>query len=539
MSVSRRTFLRGASLGGAALVSPAILAACGDDDDAPASTPTSAGGDSSPTSPPTAGASPTAAVRGPSAGVLNVAEPFLPASLDADTGSSSFNLQFLGALECLMRFDRELKPQPWIAEGIERTSPTTWVVRLRDDVTFWDGTLVDAEAVKASLTRSIEMQPGTADQIPPGSEITANGQELTIETPVPIGLMPYNLANPAFSIKKVGPGDTFIYTGPYRVEEFTAREFVNLTAYEGYRGGPAWIKEIRARQVADTSARSLALQSGDVQIAQALLPSDVDLLKSAGLQVFTSPWARQHMVILNVNEPPFDDPAVRKAFALAVDRDALVDAIMEGAASPGTGIAPEDIGHKGIVATQRFDLEEAMQVLDAAGWALGNSGIREKDGKSLSFKLGTYAGRAELEQSAVAIIDMLRAAGMEATIEQSADIEKTIADNAFQAATYSIGSAAFGDLSRLLATLYIPSSRNKDRYSNPAVNEAFSRYIQTSDPDEQADLLTEMQELIGEDVPIVHLFNPQQVVGASDKVKNFAPHPLDSYKYGPDMTLEG
>lgn len=546
MALSRRRFIRGAVIGGALAVTPAALAACGGDDnesESPTNTPGVASTTAATAAATAAAATPTstpaATKRGPSSGTLRLAEPFLPASLDADTGSAAFNLQFLGALECLMKFGPDLQVEPWIAASIERKDTLTWHVKLRDDVTFWDGAKVDAAAVRASLVRSMEKQPGTADQLPPGTEFTASGLDLTIKTPTPIGRLAFNLANPAFSIKKPGVGEELIYTGPFRITGFAGRDFVDLEAYEGYRGGPAWVKEIKARQVADTNARSLALQSGDVDIAQALLPSDVAKLKSTGLTVFTSPWARQHMVILNVKQAPFDDVAVREAFSLAVDRDLLVSAIMEGAASPGRGIAPEDIGLKNVVQTQGFDLAKAKSILDATGWVPGSDGIREKGGQKLSFTLGTYAGRAELEQSAVAMVDMLKAAGMDATIEKYADIEKTVAENTFQATTYSIGSAAFGDISRLLSTLYVPSSRNKDRYSNAEVNAAFATYLGSSNEAEQDTLLKTIQEQIGKDFPIVHLFNPRQVVRTSKKVTDFAPHPLDSYKLNENVKLEG
>jgi len=136
------------------------------------------------------------------------------------------------------------------------------------------------------------------------------------------------------------------------------------------------------------------------------------------------------------------------------------------------------------------------------------------------------------------IIDMAKAAGIALSIEKFPDVEQALAANNFAASTYSIGSAAFGDLSRLLATLYTPSPRNKDRYSNAKVNTAFQELLKTSDAAKQDALLKEIQTWIGEDVPIVYLANPYQIVGASKKVKNFAPHPLDSYKYHADMQLD-
>lgn len=530
MPISRRSFLRGASAVGLAAL-PGLAAACGDDDEQAPSTP--AQGE------PTA-TSATATRRGPSSGTLRLAEPFLSASLDADAGTSTaYNLQAIGVAECLARFTPTLAVEPWIAARFERLDDLTWKITLRDDVTFWDGSPVDAAAVRDSLLRTMEKQPGTADRLPPGTQFTASGLELTIKTPRPIGLLPTHLADASFAIKKTLPGDQLLYTGPWRITAFTARESATLEAYENYRGGPPWIRTIQARQVSDTNTRSLAVQAGDVEIAQALLPSDVERLKSAGLTVHVSPWARQHMIVLNVAAPPFDELAVRQAFALALDREAMVKGIMEGVATPAYGFAPDSVGHKGILAIQKFDAAEARRILDAAGWLPGADGVRQKNGKKLSFKIATYAGRAELEQAAVVALDMLKTVGMDASIEKVPDIEKTISENSFQAATYSVGPAGFGDLSRIIGLLYVPSSRNKDRYSNPVVNQAYAEYLETSDEAQRQTLLQTIQQKLGEDVPVAYLFNPRQVVATARKVKNFSPHPIDSYRLHPDIRLEG
>ncbi|MGE3796071.1 MAG: ABC transporter substrate-binding protein [Dehalococcoidia bacterium] len=529
-TMNRRRFIQIAAVGGVIGISLPALMACDDDD----SSEVPDGASSTATA-----TTATTARRGPSNGELRISEPFLPAALDPDSGTASFNLMALGVAESLMRYTPTLQVEPWLAKGLERIDDLTWRVTLRDDATFWDGTKVDAQAVQLSLTRSMEKQAAVADLLPKGTVFTADGLNLTIATPTPVGLMARNLAAPNLAIKKAVTDTDFQFTGPFQVTAFTPRDSIELTAFEGYRGGPAGIKTIQARQVADTGARSLALQAGDVQIAQALLPSDVPKLKAANLNVFSAPWARQHMIILNVQQAPLDDAVVRRAFSLAIDRAALVNGVLEGVGAPAYGIAPEEIGFKSIVRTQKSDAAEARRILDAAGWKTGGDGIREKDGNRLSFKLGTYAGRAELEQFAVVIIDMAKAAGMEVTIEKFADVEQTLAANAFSATTYSIGSAAFGDLSRLLATLYTPSPRNKDRYSNERVNTAFQELLRSSDQARQDALLKDIQTWIGEDVPIVHLVNPYQVVGASKQVRNFEPHPLDSYKYHADMQLGG
>jgi peptide/nickel transport system substrate-binding protein len=473
--------------------------------------------------------------RGPSSGELRVLEPFLPATLDTDGGAPTI-VQALGLCESLMRYRSDLSLQPWLATKLQRVGLLTWRVTLRDDVTFWDGSKVDAEAVRASFQRSMD-KGGVADLLPRGTTVTPDGLVLTIKTPTPVALMPHNLAAPQLALKKLGADGVPIYTGPFRPVQFTPRATLVAEAYAGYRGGPAWVKTLRAREVADTNTRTLAVQARDVEISQALLPGDVDKLKTSGAQVFSAPWARQHMMVLNVLRPPLSDAEVRRAIALAIDREALVKGVLEGAGTAAHGFAPEEIGFKNIVRAQRYDRAESMKVLDAAGWRVGTGGVREKDGKRLAFKLGTYPGRAELERMAVVILDHLKSVGMDVTIEKFDDVETQLAKNEFDATMYSIGSLAFTELSRLVGLLYTPSSRNKNRYSNPELNRLYADYMASSDSKVHDDKIRRIQDLLKQDTPTVYLANPYQVVAASPKVKDFAPHPLDSYKYHADMRL--
>jgi len=525
----RRSFLKLGAGAGLALIVPGVLIGCSSDEDAaeqPAMSVTGAAATATPVE---------VTLRGPSAGTLRIAEPFLPATLDVDAGGQ-FNILSLGMSETLFRLTPELATEPWLAESLEQVDDLTWKVTLRDDVTFWDGSPMDAAAVKASFERMFEKQPGTADLLPPASVLTAEGFVLTIQTPTVVGLMERNLAAAQLAVKKAVSDEEILYTGPFRPTAFTARETVTLEAYPGYRGGPAWSAQIEGRQVGDTAARTLAVQAGDIEIAQALLPADIATLEAAGLQVSAAPWARQHMLIVNVTRAPLSDVAVRRALSLVIDRQLLVNSFLEGVGEPAYGIAPASIGIA-VTDTQPFDAAAAARVLDEAGWTLGADGIRVKEGQRLAFKLGTYPGRAELEQFAVAILDMAKAIGMELTIEQFEDVEKALAANEFDVTTYSIGSAAFGDISRLLSILYVPSGRNTDRYANPEVTSRFLQYLGTADPAAHSRLLAEMEALIGEDIPVIPLVNPYQVVAFSAAVEGFSVHPMDSYKYHADIRL--
>lgn len=489
---------------------------------------------------PAAGAAadaPASARRGPSKGELKAADNLLFVSTDTDASGSVW-VSAWGVAEALTKITPRMEVEPWIAARLDAVDPLTWRVTLRDDVTFHDGSQVDAAAVKASLERSMEKQPSTVDLIPAGTRFTAEGLTLTIATPAPVPLLPNSLAATNFMIKKVVSDTSIHYTGPFVLTEFTTRQGATLTAYESYRGGPPRIESVRVREVLDVATRVLALQSGDVDMAQALLPSDVAKLKGGGFEVHSFAFGRQNDIILNLAKPPLDDVAVRRAIALAIDRDALVKGVMDGIGTPAYGLAPDNLGVPGVLNTQTHDLAEARRILDAAGWRAGSDGIRVKDGRRLAFSLGSYAQRAELEPLSIAIKDQLKAAGIDASLVKYPDINSTVATNAFEATMWSYTAVPLGDLNRALAAMYTPSGNNKDRYSNPRVNDLYRQYIETADPAKRLEQVRQMQTLIGEDAPLVYVINPYQIVAVSKKVKHYTPHPLETYKLDADVSVE-
>ena len=385
MTVTGRRFLQGAGMGAATLLTPGFLAACMSGNEAPGTaTPATKGPAGSPT---------PGAKRGPSKGTITVAENILPAALDTNTGAGGLALMAYGVGETLMRVSSEMKIEPWIAAKIEQPGPRQWRVLLRDDVTFSDGSPCDAQAVKASFELSMEKVPGVASFLPKGTTFAANGLTLDISTPTDVALMPSNLA--AFNLmQKPAPGGGMLFTGPFVPSGLVPLSALTLTADSGYRGGPARLEKINVRYVPDVNSRVLALQSGDVHAAAALLPSHASLLRSAGFEVHNFKFTRSNQIVLNVKRAPLDDVAVRKAIALAVDREAIVKSVLDGSARISRAFVPDDIGLGGIVDTQKTDAAEARRILDAAGWAPGAGGIRAKGGKTLSFKLGFYDSRA-------------------------------------------------------------------------------------------------------------------------------------------------
>ncbi len=463
-------------------------------------------------------------------GELRVAENLLLQSLDSNLAANGLAVSALGLGETLMRVSPSMQLEPWIASSLEPIDALNWRVTLRPDVTFHDGATVDAAAVKASIEASMAAQPGTTSIIPAGTAFTANGLTLDIRTPVPVGAMANSLAATNFCIRKTAADGSILYTGPFVPSDFVERQSLTLNAYAGYREGPARTARILVRSIQDVNTRVLALQAGDVDIAHALLPSDAAKLRLGGFQVYTFPFGRQNVLIMNNTRSPLDDVNVRRAVALAIDREALVAGVMDGIGSPAYALAPDNLGLAGLVNTQYYAPDEAQALLDAAGWVVGADGVRVRNGQRLQFTLGSYVQRAELGPLTVAIRDQLLDIGIETALETFPDINKTVAESTFDATMYSFVTVPFGDVNRALLQLYTPSGTNKDRYSNPQVNELFRQYNEASDPALRLTLLQQMQQYIGQDVPVVHVINPYQITATSARVQDFLAHPLENYK---------
>lgn len=176
-------------------------------------------------------------------------------------------------------------------------------------------------------------------------------------------------------------------------------------------------------------------------------------------------------------------------------------------------------------------------MLDAAGWVVNSDGVREKNGQQLSFELTFYASRAELKPLATVIQSQLKPLGFRISLEETPDVNTAIAENDFGALMYSYTVAPYGDIGRGIMQLYVPSASNNERYSNTTVNELYEEYIETTDDSRYAKL-EELQRVLAEDVPVVYLVNPYQLMAMSPAVEGYEPHFLENYKIDANLGLE-
>jgi peptide/nickel transport system substrate-binding protein len=509
---------------------------------APAAAPVASPAASPVASPSPAAAVPQAApaVAKPAAGgVLRVAQPIMPKTLDPITGTVSHNLSEMGAGETLMKINSKGEIVPSLAESIEATDAQKWRIKLRDGIKFWNGKPLNAEALKLSLSRTLEKSPSAANLLRIASLNAVDARTLEVTTKDPNGGLVANFANyftvihDAEEAAKVGDqafGIAPVLTGPYMPVDFKPDTVVTMRRFEGYWGGVPALERVEMRPVSDGNARLAGLLAGDVDIARQLPPQGIGQVRTAGHQLFSIGSAYIYHLFLNNGRAPFDQLPVRKAISLAVDRKLLVERVLGGSGDVATGPFPNFYP---FAAKDEFpvDASKARQALEDAGWKAGGDGVRAKDGKKLEFTLLTYPQRPELGLLATAIQAQLKDIGVAAKIESTENIGQPVDSGNYDAAMYAWQPAPSGDPDFALNLFYgSGGSRNKQiAYKSAKMDELVTKLNATTAAAQRAQVAADAQKLLREEEPVVYICAPKYHTGASTKVKGFEAHPVEAF----------
>jgi len=292
--------------------------------------------------------------------------------------------------------DRSIVPE--LAEVVEHDdSFTRWTLHLRRGVTFHDGTPFDAAAVKANLDASrrglgaIALAPIDEVQVVDASTVV-----VTMSTPWSAfpgtlvgqqGYMaaPSTLEDGSASTRPVG-------TGPFAFEGWSPDHRLRVTRNDRYwqRDRP-YLDEIEFQPIADNASRSAALASGSLDLYVTYDPADAAVDPSSDRRVLTDHRAEETVVVLNASRPPLDDPDVRRALALATDRDRVVDTLGPGVLEPADGpFAEGEPWYSADTHQPPFDLAEARRFADAH---------RARTGEALRLRLTTFPDPTRLRQA--------------------------------------------------------------------------------------------------------------------------------------------
>lgn len=381
---------------------------------------------------------------GKAGGTLRVAAARDNGTLDAQVLADT-NTKWLGRLlfDGLVYLDEKGNITPWLAQSWE-VSPDgrTYIFHLRDGVTFSDGTPLDAEAVRVNLARIRDPRTKaamTTAYIAPyvGGEAR---DRLTFVAHLSEPYAPFLnvLAQAWFGLispRQIREHPETIATapigsGPFVLDSYVRQQGLTLHRRPDYRWGPllaahsgsAYLDRIAIRFIPEPLARYSALASGEVDLIldappqnAAAIRADPDLVLRNRINLGNPVRG----INFNVEQPPFDDVRVRRAFALALDRDAITRLIGFGEFAPTANFLSASTAYRDPAAkAPAFDPAAANRLLDEAGWTGRDvEGFRTKDGKRLTARvLSTDAN--QLGATVIAIQADVRKIGFDLVIEQ-------------------------------------------------------------------------------------------------------------------------
>ncbi|MFD1713854.1 ABC transporter substrate-binding protein [Amnibacterium flavum] len=406
-------------------------------------------------------------------------------------------------------------------------------IKLREGLTFADGSPLTAEDVVWTLTRGLQ-GPGYIKVLYPMVGLTTPDQfvavdDLTVKITVPFAspLLDKLLAMQPFGILSQESGETNATTddpwaaewfrqndnssGPYIVESYDPTTSITLKPNPNYydkdkiyNGG------VTIQFVTDPAQRALLLQSGEIDLAQGLPLDQVAQLEDVdGLTVVSEESNRLEYLGLNTSIAPFDNKLVRQAIAKALPYDTFVDEVMYGYARASTGVIPD-----GMV-THSDDAGEFTQNAKEAKKLLEDAGVGEFT-TTLSFKQssGVEARAAVFIQSALADI------GITVEINPLPDAEFTQRTGARELQMYlnnflGWGADPFYQMKSLVGT---GAGTNFTTYGNAELDALIQTGFETLDETERESISAEAQAMIYDDMPFIPVWNPNWTFVVRDGV---------------------
>lgn len=277
----------------------------------------------------------------------------------------------------LVNVTPDLKAAPGLAESWEANQAADdWVFRLRKGVEFHDGRSLRSEDVVYSLRRVMDPELGSG-----GKAFLSDVAEILAEDPhtVRIKLSQANVDFPRFfgsdflHIIPDGYSDftTANGTGPFMVKSFEpARSALVVRNPNYWVNGLPHLDEVETFAISDDVARLNALISGDIHCLEGLSPSLIDKVNAtAGIQLLPTPSGYRVPAIMRTDLPPFDNPDVRLALKLLVDREEFNQIVYKGQSTIGNDhpvgqIYPEYCDE---IPIREYDPEQARSLLKKAG----------------------------------------------------------------------------------------------------------------------------------------------------------------------------
>lgn len=431
------------------------------------------------------------------------------------SGMQNLGIQRL-VTELLMDHDWETgELLPWLAKSWE-VSPdaTTWTIHLQEGVRFHDDTPFNAEAVKYSLERLLEigLARGSFDMI---QSIEAVDEYTVVIHTSPFApfmhlltYAPAGMVSPT-QVEKLGSDNYYqhpVGTGPYVFVEHIRGDHSRLVVNEDYWRGRPYINEVIAKPIPETAARAAALEAGDIHVALSVPPIYVPTLEAnPDTEILRAVPARTCYVGMNNQWGPFKDKRVRQALNYAVDKNAINESIFLGEAVISTG--PMTSSAFGYFPQEIFEYDPAK-----AKALLAEAGYPDGFEVTLTYSPGRYLMTTEVcEAVASYLADVGLTVNLKA-VEWAAygkDRKKGVEENPLQLYFLAWGCVTLDadhGLKIFRPDLWPPKSTSPQFYSNDRLLELFMAARSVANNEDRLTYYEEIMAMVWDDAPVIWLY---------------------------------
>ncbi len=473
-----------------------------------------------------------------------------PTNLDIRIGSDAQS-EHIGALlfDSVVRKDEHYNLQPAIATEWEWLNPLTLVLHIRQGVYFHDGKLLDAEDVAWSI-----------DSMHNGSIVTGKSGNFSsvdhVEVPDahtcivhlkrPDASLLFNMSDELSAIveKSAGKemGEHPVGTGPFRFVRETQDAEVVLERNPNYWAGAPAISRVRFAVVPDAITRALELGNGSADAASNALTGDMvaTMSRDAHLVVESRPGSIVNYMTFKVTDPLLHDARVRRAFAYALDRPAIVKALLHGQAEVVDSLLPLEHwaspGSADTMTRYTHDPARSRALLEQAGYHAGPDGVRIR----LTLKSSTDD---TMRLVAAVIQQQVREAGFDLQLRQNefGTFYSDVTKGAFQIYILRwVSSNEDPDIFRYAysSQMMPPKGSNRGHYNSNEADALIQAGALELDQEKRRAIYLQLQRLLSDDEPTVVLWSPDNVVVHTRRLHGVVPSAAGSFIWLRTATLQ-
>jgi peptide/nickel transport system substrate-binding protein len=455
-------------------------------------------------------------------------------TMDPMVGTSSVTQSIMHAVfDGLVVRANDMQPQPSLATSWDTPDDSTWVFHLRSGVKFSNGEPVDAAAVKFSVERFQDPTTKAAQASlmkPIKSVDVIDPQTVRFTTDGPYAGLLDALASYFFvmspSIKGQDANKVVIGSGPYQFVSWQPGERLVIKANPDYWGQKPKLDQIVLRPISEAATRLVELQSGGVDLVSPVPTLQYSQIEAAGATLAKAAGANI-TIMFNADMPPFGDVKVRQAFNYAVDKQAIVSGVLQGAGYPAASPLRQGmLGYDASLQPYPYDPNKAKDLLSQAGATNLKVELGSSDGRYPNDKLVAQAVAAQLGQI-----------GVQATVttgDYGAYVQNIIA--------HKLQFFLIGQVTPVteinLPQAFLPSGALYQNYKNEQVQAMIQKASQTIDRTQREALYKQIAQSLHDDVPWLYLYAQQDAYGLADKVTGFVPR-ADGNIWLNDLGVQG